>query len=44
MYMNNVTIPIKQFISLNDAECQQRIKAAKAALGERLVILGDHYQ
>lgn len=44
MYMNNVTIPIKQFISLSDAECEQRIKAAKAALGERLVILGHHYQ
>lgn len=30
--------------SIPDAECEQRIIDAKAALGERAVILGHHYQ
>lgn len=33
---------IENYLSLND--CEQRIKAAKATLGSRLVILGHHYQ
>ncbi|MCK5717229.1 MAG: quinolinate synthase NadA [Thiomargarita sp.] len=37
-------ISIKQFLSLNDVQCEERIIAAKAALGKRLVILGHHYQ
>jgi len=32
------------FQHLSDEECQQRILAAKASLGKRLVILGHHYQ
>ena len=37
-------IPFEQFSQLSDEECDARIKAAKAALGERLLILGHHYQ
>ncbi len=37
-------LSIDDFLSLDDAECERRIVAAKAALGERLVILGHHYQ
>lgn len=33
---------IENYLSLND--CEARIKAAKATLGSRLVILGHHYQ
>jgi len=35
---------IQQFTELSDAECAARIEAAKAALGDRLIILGHHYQ
>ena len=35
---------IQQKIQLDDAECDARIRAAKKALGDRLVILGHHYQ
>ena len=35
---------IQQFTGLSDDECAARIEAAKAALGERLIILGHHYQ
>jgi quinolinate synthase len=38
------TLSIDDFLSLEDAECEQRIVAAKAALSKRLVILGHHYQ
>jgi quinolinate synthase len=37
-------LALQQFSSLAEDECQQRIVAAKQALGERLVILGHHYQ
>ncbi len=37
-------LPIEKYAGLSDAECEARIVAAKAALGERLVILGHHYQ
>jgi quinolinate synthase len=37
-------LSIDHFLSLNDAQCHERIVAAKKALGERLVILGHHYQ
>jgi quinolinate synthase len=37
-------VSIDNFLSLDDAECEQRIIAAKAALGQRLVMLGHHYQ
>jgi len=35
---------IQPYALLDDDECEQRILAAKAKLGERLVILGHHYQ
>jgi len=37
-------LSIDDFLSLDDAECERRIVAAKAALDKRLVILGHHYQ
>src|SRR5512139_4170784 len=37
-------LPIEDYALLSDAECERRIEAAKHALGERLVILGHHYQ
>ncbi len=37
-------LAVQQFTTLDDATCDDRIRAAKAALGERLVILGHHYQ
>ena len=37
-------IAIQRFSDLNDDDCQVRIQAAKAALGDRLLILGHHYQ
>ncbi|MGB1581357.1 MAG: quinolinate synthase NadA [Nevskiales bacterium] len=35
---------VREFSLLDDAECDARIRAAKAALGKDLVILGHHYQ
>ncbi len=37
-------LAIQDFSRLDDAELEARIVAAKEALGERLVILGHHYQ
>src|SRR5512145_613023 len=37
-------LSIEKYAGLSDAECERRIEAAKHALGERLVILGHHYQ
>lgn len=37
-------LSIDHFLSLDDAECEERIVAAKTTLGKRLVILGHHYQ
>lgn len=37
-------LPIEKYAGLSDAECEARIVAAKEQLGERLVILGHHYQ
>ena len=37
-------VAIQPYALLDDDECEQRILAAKKALGERLVILGHHYQ
>ncbi len=37
-------IEIQQYSALDDAAYQDRIQAARAALGDRLVILGHHYQ
>ena len=35
---------IQPYALLDDRECEQRIRRAKEVLGERLVILGHHYQ
>jgi quinolinate synthase len=42
--MLNEAVSIDELIELDDTTCDERIAAAKAALGERLVILGHHYQ
>jgi quinolinate synthase len=42
--MAATAIAVQQFMTLDDAECADRIRAAKEALGDRLVILGHHYQ
>ena len=34
----------EEYLGLPDEEMQLRIAAARAALGDRLVILGHHYQ
>ncbi|RYG35367.1 quinolinate synthase NadA [bacterium] len=41
--MIQVPLP-KEYAELDIAACDERIEAAKAALGSRLVILGHHYQ
>lgn len=38
------TAPIQDYTALSDAECQQRMGDARDELGDRLVILGHHYQ
>jgi quinolinate synthase len=38
------TLSIDEFLTLDDSQCEQRILAAKATLGKRLLILGHHYQ
>ena len=35
---------IQPYALLDDQECEQRIRRARKTLGERLVILGHHYQ
>ena len=42
--MNDSAIPFSEYQNLTDDACQERILAAKAKLGKRLVILGHHYQ
>jgi len=37
-------IPFDQFNTLSDTECEQRIRAARAALGGKAVLLCHHYQ
>ena len=37
-------IPFDAYAQLSDDDCQPRIRAAKAQLGTRVVILGHHYQ
>ena len=36
--------PLEDYERLSDAELDQRIRGAKAALGQKLLILGHHYQ
>jgi quinolinate synthase len=42
--MQTAAIAFDRFEMLQDDDCQDRIIAAKAALGKRVVILGHHYQ
>lgn len=42
--MSNQALAIQEYALLDDAECEQRILAAREKLGDRLVILGHHYQ
>lgn len=37
-------LSIERFMPLDDAECAARIREAKAQLGDRVAILGHHYQ
>ncbi len=39
-----MSLPFQDYALLEDDECDARIVAAKAELGERCVILGHHYQ
>lgn len=42
--MGTHELAIEQFLALNEQQCDEQITAAKKALGQRLVILGHHYQ
>ncbi len=42
--MAATAIALEPYVKLNDAECEDRILAARAKLGDRVVILGHHYQ
>ncbi|NJO17694.1 MAG: quinolinate synthase NadA [Thioploca sp.] len=37
-------LALESFLTLTDEQCEERIVAAKAKLGNRLIILGHHYQ
>ncbi len=42
--MAATAIDLQPYASLNDEDCAKRIVKAKQTLGERLIILGHHYQ
>lgn len=42
--MSKQAMTLQDYVELDDADCDARITAAKQALGDRLVILGHHYQ
>ena len=42
--MTGTPLPLEDYALLDDALCAERVRAAKAALGDRCVILGHHYQ
>jgi quinolinate synthase len=42
--MSAVPVAISRYALLDDAECERRIVAARQKLGQRVVILGHHYQ
>jgi len=42
--MQTATIAFDRFNQLQDDACHERIRAARAKLGDRIVILGHHYQ
>ena len=42
--MAATAIDLQPYASLNDGDCNGRIVRAKQALGDRIVVLGHHYQ
>ena len=42
--MNTATVKFDAFESLKNDDCQERIIKAKKTLGDKIVILGHHYQ
>ena len=42
--MTTTALPIHEYALLDDAECDTLIRAAKAKLGSRCIVLGHHYQ
>lgn len=42
--MTQTEISLQPYAGLSDDECRQRIQQAKETLGDRVVILGHHYQ
>ena len=42
--MAATAIDLQPYASLNDGDCNGRIVRAKQALGDRVVVLGHHYQ
>ena len=42
--MSAAAIDLQPYASLNDEDCDKRIIRAREALGDRVVILGHHYQ
>ena len=42
--MQATAIEVTSYMAMSDEECEARIVEAKRALGDRLVILGHHYQ
>ena len=42
--MATAALSFDRFQLLSDAECAERIVAAKATLGNRVTLLGHHYQ
>ena len=42
--MAATAIDLQPYASLNDEDCEKRINRAKEILGDRVVILGHHYQ
>ena len=42
--MSATAIALQDFATLDDADCDARIRAAKQKLGDRCVVLGHHYQ
>jgi quinolinate synthase len=42
--MAATAIDLQPYASLSDQDCDARITRAKQALGDRVVILGHHYQ
>ena len=42
--MQTATIAFDPFNKMSDEACQERIRIARAKLGEKAVIFGHHYQ